>query len=1152
MKKNAICNRGNALSEKKRYTSRFLTKTLLVMKLTAVILLGFTLQLSAKVFSQSITFSGKDVTLKKVFSVIKRQTGYTVFYDQGWIANAKNITVTAENQRLETFLQKVLKDLPLDFTIEQKVIIITRKAKSVPVVLLRSFETVLPPIVDITVVVQDSAGLPLEGASIKVKGTQRGITTDANGQAVLKSIAPNSTLVISFTGYSNEELTIGDNKTVTIRLTALSKKLDDIIVVGYGTQKKATVTGAISTLSAKEITTATNGNVVNLLAGKLPGLRVTQRTGEPGDYSTDFDIRGFGAPLIVVDGVPRNNFNRLDPNEIENISILKDASAAIYGVKGGNGVVLITTKRGTRGKTGFTYSSTFGFSEIAHSPEILNSYQFATLSDEAAINAGNTPQYSKEVLAQYQSGALPSTDWFNLVVRKHAPQRQHSISASGSSDKVQYFLSLNYFGEDGIYKSGDINANRYNFRSNITANLTRDLQAEVLINGIKDSKNAPGENTYNIFQSLWEQPPTITPYANNNPAYLNNMADAVNPISITTAALSGYGKNSTKTFNGSFALNYKIHAIDGLKLRALYAYDNSSNLIQAFIKQVNLYTYDAPTNTYKITGARNAPTTYTEQYVENTSTTAQVSVDYEKTFHSNHNVKGLLLLEETKQNGDNFRGSRQFSLDAVDQLYAGNTLNQATTSAQVIPNVNQSLVGRVNYDFKGKYLLEGSFRYEGSSKFAEDHKWGFFPAVSAGWRISEESFLKGKTNFLDNLKLRASYGKVGDDGSSTYQYLSGYNYPGSRYVFSGSLVNGLGFRGLSNPLLSWYTSNLANIGIDADLWKKLHIEVDVFSRQRNGLLATRNLSLPGTVGAALPQENLNSDLTKGFELVIGYHDHIGGFNYRLTGNVSFTRTKNLYLEQAAPTNAYANWRSNNANRYNDNYFGYKVIGQFKSQAEILSSPVEDGNGNRSVLPGDLKYQDYNHDGIIDNNDMHNIGRNSNTPEVNFGFTLAASWKGFDMNALFQGATNFTVSYLGTVALDGPLAWGRNGLSVFMDRWHHQDLFDPTSPWIPGKYPSTRTKGGTNSAADWNYIPSDYWLKNATYLRLKSVELGYTLPANMIGKSGFIKSLRIYVNGFNLITWSGLNNLIDPEHTNAQFGNTYPITKNYNFGVNLTF
>ncbi|MDP9080770.1 MAG: TonB-dependent receptor [Bacteroidota bacterium] len=1130
-----------------------------IMKLTfymvVVVALGTQLLWASNSAGQILEKTRIDIradnkSLKDILKDIESKSKIRFTYNESMIQQYSHLSVNEKDKTALAVLKSVLDQTNLDYIEKKNKIIIVEKQKTEAA----NKEAVGEDVAKIIVKgkVTDDKGLPLPGVSISIKGTKTGTVSGTNGEFSVSTADTTGTLVFSFISFETQQITFHGNSTINVTLVPSANSLSEVVVVGYGTQQRATVTGAIATVSAKEINTATNGNVVNLLAGKLPGLRVTQRTSEPGDYATDFDIRGFGAPLIVVDGIPRSNFNRLDPNEIESISVLKDASAAIYGVKGGNGVVLITTKRGAKGKTEFNYSSTFGYTQIAHSPEILNSYQFATLTDEAAINAGNTPPYSKDVLAQYQNGTLPSTDWFNLVVRKRAPEVQHSISASGSTDKVQYFLSMGYFDEDGIYKSGDINANRYNFRSNITANLTRDLQAEVLINGIKDTKNAPGESTGSIFQALWSEPPNITPYANNNPAYLNNMPDATNPLSITNASLSGYNTNTTKTFNGSFALNYKIHAVDGLKLRALYAYDNSSELLKSFIKQVNTYTYDPVTDTYNVTGARNAPTTYTEHYIENTSTTAQVSLDYQKTFFENHNIKGLLLVEETKQNGDDFQGSRQFSLDAVDQLYAGNTLNQATTSTQVIPNVNQSIVGRLNYDYKGKYLLEGSFRYEGSSKFADGHKWGFFPAVSGGWRISEEPFLKNKLSFLDNLKIRASYGKLGDDGSSTYQYLSGYNYPGANYVFNGTLVNGLGFRGLSNPLLSWYTSSMTNIGIDADLWNRFHIEADFFRRQRNGLLATRVLSLPGTVGASLPQENLNSDLTKGFEFTLAYHNNIGEFKYNVSGNISFTRTKNLYLEQAAPTNAYSNWRGNNAYRWTDNYFGYKVIGQFQSIAEIKASPVEDGNGNRSVLPGDLKYQDVNHDGIIDDNDVQNVGRNSNTPEINFGFSLSASWKGFDMSALFQGATNYTVSYLGTIALDGPLAFGRNGLSVFTDRWHHADLFDPTSQWIPGKYPSTRPKGGTDRPDGWNYMPSDFWLKDATYLRLKSLEVGYTFPASLIGKTGFIKSLRVYVNGFNLVTWSGLNDLIDPEHTNAGYGNTYPITKNYNFGVNLTF
>lgn len=1142
-----------------KYTYYIMRLTLRIMKFTfyIVTLLALSTQLiwASDTMGQSLEKTRIDIrvenkSLKDVLTLLEDKSKIHFTYNEKFVNQYQHISVNEHDQTVALILNAVLFNTNLEYLQKNNKVIISEK-EMVQTTMQPGMNNEAPVFI-VKGVVTDDKGLPLPGVSILVKGTKTGAVTGVNGAYSISLPDTTGTLVFSFIGFEPQEVNVGGRNTINISLVPVANSLNEVVVVGYGSQKKATVTGAISTISAKEINTATNGNVANLLAGKLPGLRVTQRTSEPGDYATDFDIRGFGAPLVVVDGVPRTNFNRLDPNEIESISVLKDASAAVYGVKGGNGVVLITTKRGN-GNTVFNYSSTFGATKIAHSPEILNAYQFATLTDEAYINAGNTPPYAADVLEKYRTGALPSTDWYNLVIRKYSPEQQHSISASGSSDKIKYFLSLGYYDETGIYKSGDLNANRYNFRSNITADLTKDLQVEVLLNGIKDTKNAPGENTGSIFQALWSEPPTISVYANNNPAYLSNMPDATHPISITTSSYSGYNDNTNKTFNGSFALNYKIRAIDGLRARILYAYDNTSSFNKVWQKAVNVYDYDAATETYNVSGTRNAPTTLNQYYTEATSTTAQASLEYIKTVKSDHHIKALLLVEERKQSGLAFNGSRQFSLDAVDQLYAGNTANQAVTSTNVDPNVNQGLVGRVNYDFKGKYLLEGSFREDGSSKFAEGHRWGFFPAVSAGWRITEEPFLKNKVSFLDNLKLRASYGKLGDDASSTYQYLSGYNYPGSNYVLNGTLVNGLGFRGLSNPNLTWFTSKLANIGIDADLFSsKLHLEADVFSKRREGLLATRNLSLPGSVGAGLPQENLNSDLTKGFEISLGYRNHIGDFNYNVSGNVAFTRTKNLYIEQAGATNSYSSWRSNGSNRWNDNYFGYKVIGQFKSMAEIQSSPVEDGNGNRSVLPGDLKYQDLNHDGIIDDNDVQVVGKNSGTPEMTYGFTLGAQWKGFDINALFQGGSQFTVSYLGTIALDGPLAFGRNGLDVFMDRWHHENLFDANSPWVPGKYPSTRTKGGTNRPDGWNFLPSDYWLKDASYLRLKSVELGYTLPASLIGKTGFIKSLRVYVNGFNLVTWSGLNDLVDPEHTNASYGNTYPITKNYNFGVNLTF
>lgn len=1004
--------------------------------------------------------------------------------------------------------------------------------------------------------VTDEKGNILPGVTVTLKGTKVATVTQEKGEFSLMATTGAKTLVFSFIGYETKEEEVSGTRPVNVSLVPTSSGLNEVVVVGYGQAKKATITGSVATVSGKEVTTTTNSNTVNLLAGKLPGLRVAQTTGEPGDYATNFDIRGFGAPLVVIDGVPRDaiDLSRMNADEIESISVLKDASAAVYGVKSGNGVILVATKKGS-GKTVFNYNANFGEAQIANSPKLLSSYQFATLTDEAYINGGGVAPfpYSAQQLQQYQSGALPSTDWLSLVLRKNSPQQQHTLSATGSTEKTKYYLSFGYYDDGGIYKSGDIGDKRYNFRSNITNQLTKDLQVEMLISGTRDQKYQTGEGVEGIFQALWSEPPTLTPYANNNPAYLQNMPDATNPISITNSSYSGYQHVDYKLFNGTVDLVYRIPAVEGLTAKILYSYTNTNYFTKNWVKQVDVYDYNEATKIYSLDGARNAPTTLSQNYVSQDQTTAQASLEYNKSFKSGHTIKALVLAEEDKSSGLSFGGSRQFSLDAVDQLYAGNTLNQAINSSQVLPFANQGIVGRINYDYKSKYLLEVSAREDGSSKFAPGHKWGFFPAVSGGWRVSEESFLKDKTSFLNDLKIRASYGVLGDDGSSTYQYLSGYNYPGANYVFNNTLVNGLGFRGLTNENLTWYTSHLLNVGFDAALFANhFTVSADVFRRQRSGLMGTLLLTLPGTVGANLPQQNLNSDLTRGFEVALGYKDHIGDFRYNLSGNFAFTRTKNQFIEQAAPTNSYTNYVNNQAYRYNDVFWGYKVIGQFQNEAEIKSSPVVDGNGNRNVLPGDLKYADLNHDGIINGSDEVPIGKNPSTPEITFGITLGAQWKGFDLNALFQGAAGVTVNYNNTIALNSPLAWGRNGLDIFTDRWHHENLLDPNSPWVPGKYPSTRTKSGTTNVDGWNYLPSNFWLQNAAYIRLKSLELGYTLPSSMVGKTGFIRSLRIYVNGFNLITWSGLNKFIDPEHTSAVYGMNYPIMKTYNLGVNLTF
>jgi TonB-linked SusC/RagA family outer membrane protein len=1145
-------------------------KWLFLMKLSCLFLISFSLGMDLLIAAPGraqsletarLTVTLKNEPLKKAFRQIEAQTVFRCAYVESQIASFR-LTLPGKSRTLKNTLDLLVANISLKYEVRGNTIIFLEKdepagenSKEAQTGGLSPLQALEHFSLSVKGRVTDEKNFPLANVSVTEKGARNGTSTAEDGSFSLSVTDSHSTLVFSSIGFATQEVVIGSTRNFTIRLQPETTSMTGVVVVAYGTQRKTSVTGAVSSISAKEIKTATNGDLTNMLSGKLPGIRIAQRNSEPGNYSAQFDIRGLGSPLVVVDGVPRNNFNRIDPNEIESISILKDASAAVYGVRAANGVVLITTKKGRAGRVDMSYSGSYGTLSIANSPHVMNAFQFATLTDEADINSGAvTPTYSKDDLAKFRNGTYPSTDWQDLITRKYSPLQQHNLSASGGSDKVRYFLSLGYYDEEGMWKSGDLNYKRYNIRSNITAQVAKGLDAELFLGGYQDTKNEPGQSSWVVFKSIWMQKPTIPVYANNNAAYFSNVADGTHPLVVTNKALSGYNINTTRNLQGSFALNYSIPFVPGLKARVLYSYDPSYGFRKQWLKQYALYDYNSAAGTYT-PSIVNAPSNLGEYFTDATLTTLQGSLNYERTIAKDHAVKLLLLVEKRKQWGNAFQGYRQFSVDAVDQLYAGNAANQTTNSTYIDNIVTEGVVGRLNYEYKGKYLLEGSFREDGSSKFGPGHRWGFFPAISAGWRITEEDFFKSSTalSFMNNLKLRASYGVLGDDGSSSYQFITGYNYPGPNgpyggypagYVLGTTLVTGLGFRGMPNPNITWYTSRTADIGLDGDLWNgNLHFEFDVFQRNRSGLLATRALSLPATVGAGLPQENLNSDQTKGMELLIATRQRMGKLTWFASGNVSYARSRSRYVERAPSGNPYRNYRDNNAYRWNDIFWGYRALGQFRSMDDIKGSPIQDAQGNRTLLPGDLKYADVNHDGIIDDNDVVPIGRNNAIPQINFGLTLGGEWKNFDLNILLQGATKFWVNYLGSDQLARPLPWGRNGLVVFIDRWHKADLFDPNSAWVPGKFPTTRPNGSFGL----NYVNSSYWLYDASYIRLKSVEIGYTLQLHKA-----FRSLRMYANGFNLLTLSRMNSFIDPEHANSTYGYEYPIMRNYNLGVNLNF
>jgi len=1006
----------------------------------------------------------------------------------------------------------------------------------------------------ITGKVTDEKGNPVAGVTVIVKGTTLGTLTDGSGKYIINNAPNGSTLVFSFIGMVTQEIPAQDRALIDVVLKEAAVGLDEVVVVGYGTQKKVTLTGSVASVSNKEIKAVTTVSLADNLAGKIPGLRVRQNSSEPGVYDSNIDIRGWGSALIIVDGVASDNFFKIDPNEIENISVLKDASAAIYGVRAANGVILITTKKGVAGESQITYSGSYGVQSETSFPRAMNAAEHTQVVDWAEQNSGVPITFSQQIIDDFKSGKTPSTYWRDVVMRNSAPQQQHNLTISGGNEKVKYFGSLGYFNQQGLFKSGDLSYKRYNFRLNITAQITKSLDAEFTVGGIADQKMSPHYQPWNVITDIWSAHPYFSVYANNNPAYLQKMDAPNNPVGTSTSSLSGYNNNTTNSFQGNFALNWKIPFFNGLKARFLYGYNLNHFYNRGFNKRFPSYIYDPQKDVYNQFWNL-SPSHMDESYGQDTRSTLQASLNYEKTFNSKHNIKGLILFESLKTANDGFNGSRQFDVDAVDQLYAGNSVQQIT-SGDVSEFSNQGIIGRLNYDYSSKYIFEFSFREDGSSKFPSGKRWGFFPAVSTGWRVSEENFMKNNLPFITNLKLRGSWGQMGDDAASSFQFVPGYYYPTTSmfddyrypqsYVFGGSLVSALGVIGMINPNITWYKATTMDFGVDVNiLHDNINFQFDIYRRLRTGLLAQRLLSLPQSVGASLPQENLESDLSTGVEFVLGTTQHINELVFGLSGQLSFTQSKWIKVEEALPGNSYLNWTNSNKNRNKDIIWGYKLDGVFQTQDEINSAPIQDGLGNSLIKPGDNKYTDVNGDGIIDGLDKVPIATGNALPRINYGVTLTFAWKGLDMNALFQAATGFYSTLNGM--LINPLPWsGMNGLSQFYDCWHQADVNDPNSAWIPGKYPPPRVQGVFSP----NFESSPYTVKDASYFRLKSLEIGYTLPVTFTKKVG-IQKIRVFANGYNLLLWTHIP-FMDPEHPTVIDGSTYPITKNYNIGVNVTF
>jgi TonB-linked SusC/RagA family outer membrane protein len=1021
-----------------------------------------------------------------------------------------------------------------------------------------------------TVTSSDEGSLmPLPGVNVVIKGTSRGTTTDADGKYTLLANS-DAVLVFSFIGYTPQEITVASRSTVDVVMVQDIQQLGEVVVIAYGTQKKEALTGAVSAVTSKEITTTKNENVQNMLTGKVPGLRVRQNSSEPGQFNTSIDIRGFGTPLIVIDGVPRDNMARLDPEDIESISVVKDGTAATFGSRAANGVILVTTKKGTKtGEPSISYSGNMTWQRPSNYPNLVGAADWMTLYNEIqkhnVDNSAGTPKYTQEDIDAYRNGTKQSTDWKSAVMRKTAPQTQHNLSATGGNDKITYFTSFGYQYQGSFFQTDAMNYKKYTLRSNISAKVSKNIKLDLNLAGLSDDRKASPYGSNDILRAMWLQHPMDQVYYNED-AKQYGMMDwntILNPVAMMDKSLVGQNDYQSKWFQSIASLTYDIPQVEGLSVKALYNFDYTINDNKEYTKAFTLY---LPTGTpYQANIQSKGNSRTSRYYYSKNANLWRLQLAFERQF-GNHYVNVMNLMESSQYTSDNFYAQRYGVLPS-SQIFAGipdnQNASQSTAPTSLYNFGNIASVGRATYNFKNKYLAEFSYRYEGSSRFAPNHRYGFFPAVSAGWRISSEPFWTNSAlSVINNLKLRGSYGVTGDDQNAlASQFVTGYQYPvtgagigrtglPAGYIFGNSFTPASASTGLANPSIFWVQAKTINIGVDADARNGLFgATIEVFQRDRSRLLGYRTQSLPGIVGAALPQENLNSDQNRGFEIELRHTNRIGDITYQVKGNVSYTMIRTKYYEMAQAGNSYLNWRNNINDRNNNIWWGYSGDGRMTNWNDIYYNPVYI---NRGSVPGDYQYQDWNHDGYISDLDVHPLANNGQIPLVNYGVTISAQWKGLDLSMLWQGAGKKYV--IAREFLYQPLWSNTNALSDFMDRWHpadpNADPYDPATQWVGGNYGYTGTS--PNSLSDFN-------IQNAAYVRLKSIELGYTLPKSILSRAG-LQNVRIYANAYNLLTFTKLRYL-DPEFytTNdtskaglTDLGYNYPLNKTFSIGLNAKF
>ncbi len=1078
--------------------------------------------------NQKLSIQAENQDMRQVLIQLQRIANVRFTYSSAIIPSKQKVTVKAVNQPLSDILDQLFANTPVKYKLVGKQIILQKTvtpAKPAAENWINLLEEASPDR-NIRGTVKDEAGEPLPGVSVMVRGTQRGTTTNLDGTFQVEIPDESNTLIFSFVGYESKEVLVGSESIVEVVLNVDVKSLSEVVVVGYGTQKKVNLTGSVSVVNGEELTRRPVGQTSTALAGTVPGLTVTQRSGQPGKDNSSLRIRGVGTigdsnPLVIVDGVEAN-INVIDPNEIETISVLKDASsAAIYGSRAANGVILITTKRGSEKGFSVNYNTYAGWQTPTDMPKIVNGLDHMNLINEAYTNTGRSPLYTEQQVQEYIAGRstnpdrFPDTDWQKLTMTENGFMQSHYVGVTGGTDKVKILGSLGYFDQDGVIPNTSFK--RYNLRINTDAKITEKLSTSMDIFLQRRDLIEPAVGTGYIFHWMRRIP-------SNQAGVLSNgqYGEGWNGDHPLGKAKDG-GLTRENEISSIINMSVKYQPTKWLTGNIMYSPKFGLPYSKKFLNTLQTYRWDGSPS--YATPVRNS----LEEVMNRTwynNLRATIAVD--KSINNVHNFNILAGYQQEDQLNKRLLAYREvFLLPDYQEINSGNRENERTEGTSSHWALS-SFFGRINYNYKEKYLFEANARYDGSSRFAKGNKYALFPSFSAGWRIIEEPFMSSLSSTITDLKLRASWGKLGNQNlvdangnSILYPFAAFVGIGNSNYSFDNANRTGSALNEMANSTIQWETTTVSNIGLDLAMWNNFNFSFEYYQRRTNDILL--RLDIPTMIGLTAPYQNAGIVENKGWDLTASYRNKAGDLNYGVALNLSDVRNKVVDMRGISRSDRQVN----NEGYAIQSFFGYVADGFFQSAAEVADHATQFGN----VAAGDIRYMDFNNDGIINAADQRIIG--SPVPRYTYSTNIDLGYKGFDLSIFFQGVGK----------ADGYLTG--HGIMPFFEGSSIQEYMRDS--WRPDNTGAEFPRLAFNESN--NIQNSSFWLRDASYLRLKNLQLGYNFPKTWLKDR--IQKLRLYASGQNLLTFDNFYPGFDVE---APVGNAgwYPQMKVFTVGLDVRF